>query len=56
MVLSFLAVSAIAIVFMTLGALSVWVVVLTLALKALLAVPIVIALFLLWQHFYGSKS
>jgi len=45
-----------AITFITLGALSVWVVVLSMALKAMLVVPIVIVLILLWQRFYGGKS
>lgn len=60
MIWIFLILAAIAIMFITLGALSVWVSVLSMALKAVLAVglavPGVMALMMLWQRFAGRKS
>ena len=48
--------AAVAIMFITLGALSVWVAVLATALKAMLIVPIVLVLYWLWQRFSGRNS
>ena len=60
MIWIFLALAAIAIAFITLGALSVWVSVLSMALKAMLAaalaVPAGIVLIGLWQRFNRRKS
>lgn len=56
----FLIAVAIAIVFIKLGALSVWVGVLSLALKAVLIAVIVAALFIgaafAWRHYKGNRS
>lgn len=51
MLWTFLAVSAIAAALIQLGALSVWVAVLSLVLKALLALISVAALFFMWRRF-----
>lgn len=52
----FLCLAAVALAFVLLGALSVWVVVLSLALKVLLAASVAFALHLLWQRLFGRKS
>lgn len=60
MIYIFLTLAAIAIMFITIGALSVWVSVLSMALKAMLAaaiaVPVGFVLYGLWQRLFGSKS
>lgn len=56
MIWIFLILAAAAIALTVLGALSVWVAVLALALKALLVVPVVFAMYLLWQKFYGRQA
>lgn len=60
MVYIFLILAAVAIALFALGSLSVWVSVLSMALKAALAaavaVPGVMALMMLWHKFFGRKS
>lgn len=45
-----------AIAFIALGAMSVWISVLALALKVMLLGAVAFALYLIWQHFFGRKS
>lgn len=56
MIWIFFILAAAAIALVSLGALSVWVVGLSIALKAMLIVPVVLVLLALWQSFYGRKS
>lgn len=60
MIYIFLILAAVAIMFIMLGALSVWVSVLSMALKGMLAaavaVPVVAILYSLWQRYFGRKS
>ncbi len=56
MIWIFLSLAAVAIVFITLGALSVWVAVLSMALQALLAATVLFVLYLGWKRFYGRQK
>lgn len=51
----FFTIAAVALAFTLLGALSVMVVILALALKAMLVAAVVFALYLLWQKFIGRN-
>lgn len=52
----FFTIAAVAIAFVLLGALSVWVVILTLAFKAMLLVAVVSAVYFIWQRLFGRKA
>lgn len=56
MIWLFLAVTAIATALVKLGALSVWVTVLSIAVKVALGLCVVAVLFVLWQRYYRRKS
>lgn len=52
----FICFAAVALAFILLGALSVWVVILDLALKAMLLVAVVSAVYFIWQRLFGRKA
>lgn len=56
MIYVFAVLAAVAIAFILLGALSVWVVVLSLALKVMLAASVAFVLYLIWNRFFGRKA
>ena len=52
----FLTIAAVALAFVLLGALSVWVVILALALKAMLLVAVTSAVYFIWKKLTGRKA
>jgi len=52
----FLSLICFALLFMSFGALSVWAAILMVALKALLVVPVVFGLYVVWQFIFRRKS
>lgn len=52
----FFTIAAFALAFVLLGALSVWVVILDLALKAMLLVAVAFAVYFIWQRLFGRKA
>lgn len=52
----FIGLAAVALAFVLLGALSVWVVILALALKAMLVVAVAASVYFIWQRLFGRKQ